>query len=57
MFPLHSSRALALRAKSQIYNNSDFELARAYRERFRRAERPAGLIDIARELAIKVGLP
>lgn len=33
------------------------DLVRAYRERFKRAERPAGLTDIARELAIRVGLP
>lgn len=33
------------------------DLARAYRARFKRAERPAELKDIARELAIQVGLP
>jgi hypothetical protein len=33
------------------------DLARAYRARFKRQERPAGLADIARELAIRVGLP
>lgn len=33
------------------------DLARAYRAAFKRQERPSTLIDIARELAIRVGLP
>ncbi|KQZ31740.1 hypothetical protein [Caulobacter sp. Root1472] len=33
------------------------DLARAYRAAFKRQERPSNLADIARELAIRVGLP
>ena len=33
------------------------DLARAYRAAFKRAERPSGLTDIARELAIRVACP
>jgi hypothetical protein len=33
------------------------DLVRAYRAAFKRAERPSALPDIARELAIRIGLP
>lgn len=33
------------------------DLARAYRAAFKRQERPSKLTDIARELAIRIGLP